>query len=75
MQWIALPPLAFAAMLYYFIFMSDHARHKHHHHPAHHAHAGRMTWSLMRLSALSRLGLVALALMPVWAGILLVTGI
>jgi hypothetical protein len=62
-------------MLYYFIFMSAHAHHAHHQHHSHHAVAGRMTWSLMRLSALSRLGLVALALVPVWAGILLVTGL
>lgn len=59
--------------------MSTDAHHGHHaHHPHHHAPhalAGRMTWSLMRLSALSRLGLVALALVPVWAGILMVTGL
>jgi hypothetical protein len=68
-------PLAFSAMLYYFISMSSNIHHGHHHHHAHHATAGRLTWSLMRLSALSRLGLAALAILPVWAGILLVTGI
>jgi hypothetical protein len=63
-------------MLYYFISMSEHVHHGHGpHHQAPHAVAGRMTWSLMRLSALSRLGLVMLALVPVWVGILLVTGI
>jgi hypothetical protein len=65
-------------MLYYFIGMTarpHHAGHHHHPHKAHHAVAGRMTWSLMRLSALGRLGLAGLALVPVWVGILLVTGL
>jgi hypothetical protein len=59
---------------------SDAHQHSSHHHAAHahaprHAVAGRLTWSLMRLSALSRLGLAALLILPVWAGILFVTGI
>jgi hypothetical protein len=55
--------------------MTEHAHHGHHHHHVHHAVAGRMTWSLMRLSALTRLALVAVALVPVWVGVLLVTGV
>jgi hypothetical protein len=71
-------PLAFFEMLYYFIGMSENAHDGHHHHHSHHAShavAGRMTWSLMRLSAMARLIIVAMALVPVWVGILLVTGL
>ncbi|MGL4729533.1 MAG: hypothetical protein ACRCWO_12335 [Bosea sp. (in: a-proteobacteria)] len=40
-----------------------------HHHHTHHAVAGKLTWSLVRLSALSRLAMAAALLTPALATI------
>jgi hypothetical protein len=57
------------------------AQHGHHHHAdhahgaarQHHAVAGPLSWSLLRLSALARLGLAAAALLPALGAIWWVT--
>ena len=55
------------AMLYYNIGMSDHHGHHHHHHPGHAHPPASVAPSVLRLSALQRLGFAAGLIALLWA--------
>ena len=59
--------LADRDMLYYNIDMSDHHGHHHHHHPGHVHPPASVLPSILRLSALQRLGFAAALIALVWA--------
>jgi hypothetical protein len=59
--------LADSDMLYYNIGMSDHHGHHHHHHPGHVHPPASVHPSILRLSALQRLGFAAALIALVWA--------
>ncbi len=59
--------LADSDMLYYNTGMSDHHGHHHHHHPGHVHPPASVHPSILRLSALQRLGFAAALIALVWA--------